>query len=245
MASSALSNHGVELTSRGVAQAAQTLLDDSSGEPQAQPQARRRATLADLSRELQSHEDEAQKQKGQHRKAKGKAALAFYTLARIAANVCFLLSPVTPVIKYSDADYVRYKRHVVIDSILRPLITGLGVFAFLYREDRFSAKKPVACLELCRSRLPRLACVRSEWRRGFAHADVRVLLVRAKWCKDIVGSLLQSPAGVHDHDEASRTRLALNSSVQRHVHQAGYCVARCNISVVCTVARRLCLPEIN
>lgn len=143
MASSALSNHGVELTSRGVAQAAQTLLDDSSGEPQAQPQARRRATPADLSRELQSHEDEAQKQKGQHRKAKGKAALAFYTLARIAANVCFLLSPVTPVIKYSDADYVRYKRHVVIDSILRPLITGLGVFAFLYREDRFSAKNPL------------------------------------------------------------------------------------------------------
>ena len=124
----------MELTSRGVAgQAARTLLDEPRNEP-SHPHARRRTTLADLRRDLQRQEDE---KPDQHRRTK--AALAVYTLARVAANVWFLLRPSST--RYSD-DWSP-DTHLILDSILRPLITGLGVFAFLHRKDRFSTNNPL------------------------------------------------------------------------------------------------------
>ncbi|CAE7801557.1 unnamed protein product [Symbiodinium sp. CCMP2592] len=135
MSTSAVSHHGVELTSKGVAgQAARTLLAGSLDEP-SQRHARRRATLADWRRDLQRQEDE---KPDQHRRAK--AALAVYTLARVAANVWFLLWPSSRRRYYSDGPD---SPSLILDSILRPLITGLGVFVFLYREDRFSANNPL------------------------------------------------------------------------------------------------------
>ena len=131
-------NEGVELASRGNEQAAQMLVPAQSGEAFL-PDSRRRRTLADLRKDL-----EALQQQQPRWRWRAKVVLAFYTLARIAGNILFTPSIIRPSIcgpgPYpTDSCYEEgFDVGKVCDAILRPLVTGFGLYVFIHRMDRFS-----------------------------------------------------------------------------------------------------------
>ena len=129
-------DEGVELASRHTAaQAAQTLLEAASDELPA-PTARRRTTLAGLRRDLSNLEAEQPMWRRQ-----ATWTLLLYTVARIVASFAvptFLdFYEVVVVVRYFSV-YDDFQ--VACDAILRPLVTGLGLYVFVHRMDRFSVK---------------------------------------------------------------------------------------------------------
>ena len=115
-------SEGVQLASRrGNEQAAQMLVQAQSDEAFASPSRRRKSTLADMRKDL----DDLQQQQPRWR-WQAKVVLAFYTLARIAGSLPFTYL----------RGFVDY--HKVCDAVLRPFVTGFGLYVFLHRMDRFS-----------------------------------------------------------------------------------------------------------
>ena len=83
----------------------------------------RRSSLARLTElEHQLHRDKSHLAEEKLAKA---LALVLYTLARISANLVSI-------------DYENHMR--IVNALVRPLVTGLGVGMFLIREERFSTK---------------------------------------------------------------------------------------------------------
>ena len=115
-------NGGVELASKhGSEQAAQMMVQVQSDETFASASRRRRSTLADMRKDL----EDLQKQQPRWR-WRAEVALALYTLARIAAGIPFVFLN----------DYID--SHKLYDAVLRPLVTGFGLYVFVNRMDRFS-----------------------------------------------------------------------------------------------------------
>ena len=151
-------NEGVELASRHMAgQAAQTLLQAASDELPA-PRARRRSTLAGLRQDLHSLEAEQPMWRRQ-----ATWTLWLYTVARIVANFAMPSFVHFDVAVIADRAYegeyfsVYDDVQVACDAILRPLVTGLGLYVFVHRMDRLSGKNKLhvwSLLTICCLALP-------------------------------------------------------------------------------------------
>ena len=105
---------GTELPLRGSA------VEGTPVEDPSQRLGRKRASLAELSQHLQTHSEPAALTRT------AAAVLACYTLARVAANLVAV---------------VWSSFHQMVDAVLRPVITGFGVFLFLRNRNRFSDKR--------------------------------------------------------------------------------------------------------
>ncbi|OLQ06753.1 hypothetical protein AK812_SmicGene9927 [Symbiodinium microadriaticum] len=125
-------NEGVELASRGNEQAAQMLVQAQSGEAFV-PDSRRRCTLADMRKDLEA----LQKQQPRWR-WRAKVVLAFYALARIAGSLPFTHNIVGCTSYCCPCYEEAVNAGKVCDAILRPLVTGFGLYVFIHRMDRFS-----------------------------------------------------------------------------------------------------------
>ena len=103
---------GLELPLRGVSQVA-----SAAAKQQPQRPGRRRTALAELGQHLEAHSEPVSVRKT------AKLALAAYTFVRVVANLA--------AVGWNDL-------YLTCDAVLRPVITGLGVYVFFRRNDRFS-----------------------------------------------------------------------------------------------------------
>ena len=134
---SSANDEGVELSIRqSPGQDAQTLLRSASDEPSAML-ARRRTTMADLRSGLKSLEN-----KHPEEYYRAKVAMACFTLARISTNLSVI------VFAERFAEHVGDQFHLICDSTLRPVVSGLGIFVFLHKMERFSSKNQLHFLSL-------------------------------------------------------------------------------------------------
>ena len=146
-------NEGVELASRGNERAAQMLVQAQSGEAFLPDSRRRRSTLADMRKDLEA----LQRQQPRWR-WRAKVVLAFYTFARIAGGLPFMHERVHGCTGsfgpcYEEAVNVGN----VCEAILRPLVTGFGLYVFIHRMDRFSVNNSLhkwSLITLCCLALP-------------------------------------------------------------------------------------------
>ena len=106
---------GIELPLRGTA----SQPESSSEHQPRQPPSCKRRTLAEMGQRLEAHSG-----RGAATTAKTKA-LAIYSLVRVAANLS--------VVGLDDS-------YLTFDAVLRPAMTGFGIYAFLRNNDRFSEK---------------------------------------------------------------------------------------------------------
>ena len=151
MSTDTSNNEGVELASRHIAgQAAQMLLRAASDELPAPP-VRRRTTLAGLRRDL--HKLEAEQPMWRRQATR---ALLLYTVARMVAN--FAMPALVRFARSAETYFSVYGDfQVACDAILRPLVTGLGLYVFVHRMDRFSIKNKLhvwSLLTICCLALP-------------------------------------------------------------------------------------------
>ena len=120
-------------------------LPASSQQP-LRPRASRRSVLAETSKDLEK--SAAPK----HQRCK--VAVAAYTVARITASVLLLLQAHSACYERCLRDSAcgkAFREEVmcplisgrIFDSVVRPLVTGLGIYVFLQRSDRFSANEPL------------------------------------------------------------------------------------------------------
>ena len=135
---SSASHEGVELSIRqSPGLATQTLLHSASDEPSAR-HARRRTTMADMRSRLLSLK--SKHPEGYYR---AKVALAFFTLARIAANLYVTafaaFGDIFSKVRDSSGEQVRW----ICDGTWRLVVSGLEIYVFLHRIDRFSSKNPL------------------------------------------------------------------------------------------------------
>ena len=105
---------GVELPMRGASQVASAPAKHPPHRP-----GRRRTTLAELSEHLETHSERVSLTKT------ARLALAAYTLARVVANLHAVGSE---------------DLYLTCDAVLRPVMTGLGIYFFIRKNDRFSEK---------------------------------------------------------------------------------------------------------
>ena len=119
-----LAGEGLELSLRGGSHVAR-----AAAKQQPQRPGRRRTTLAELGEHLETLSEPASVTNT------AKRALAAYTFARVVANLAAFAW---------DDLYVNWNPwddlYLTCDAVLRPVITGFGVFFFLRRNDRFSEK---------------------------------------------------------------------------------------------------------
>ena len=109
------------------------------GEPREARPRGRRSTLAQISLTLSEH-------RGVDQQRPLSLLLLIYTLSRIALNLYVLLTPDLMSLAASGFIVAKgwpFRGKWILDSILRPVLTGLGVYAYLQRKDRLSARSPL------------------------------------------------------------------------------------------------------